>query len=93
LRLAERAWHSYVARQFDAARAQAIATLDLQRAFAPALFARGLGCEQLGAFDQALAAFAAIAPPSRSPAARHRAAPRSAAQRIGAFSNCSSVSA
>jgi len=65
---AERAWHSYVARQFDAARAQAIATLDLQPGFAPALFSLGLACEQLGARDEALEAFAAVAAHARTPA-------------------------
>jgi TolB-like protein/Tfp pilus assembly protein PilF len=65
---AERAWHSYVARQFDAARAQAIATLELQPGFAPALFALGLACQQLAARDQALEAFAAIAAHARTPA-------------------------
>jgi TolB-like protein/Tfp pilus assembly protein PilF len=65
---AERAWHSYVARQFDAAREQAVATLDLQPGFAPARFFLGLACEQLGARDEALEAFAAIAAQSRTPA-------------------------
>src|SRR5262249_27574100 len=65
---AERAWHSYVARQFDAARAQAIAALDLQPGFAPALFTLSLACEQLGARDEALEAFAEIPAHSRTPA-------------------------
>lgn len=65
---AERAWHSFVARQFDAARRQAIATLDLQPGFAPALFVLGLACEQLGASDEALEAFAASGARSPNPA-------------------------
>jgi TolB-like protein/tetratricopeptide (TPR) repeat protein len=65
---AERAWHSYVARQFDVARRQALATLDLQPGFAPALFVLGLACEQLGGRDEALDAFAASGARSPNPA-------------------------
>jgi TolB-like protein/Tfp pilus assembly protein PilF len=65
---AERAWHAFMARQYELARSQAIATLDLQPGFGPALFALGLACEQLGAGEQSLEAFAAVPAGSRTAA-------------------------
>jgi TolB-like protein/Flp pilus assembly protein TadD len=53
----ESAWNAYMARDFDVARSQAIDALGLYAEFAPALYAMGLACEQLGRYDEALQAF------------------------------------
>ena len=64
----ELAWHSYMAREFDAARRHARHALDLQPGFPPALFTLGLACEQLGAFDEALESFQGALLPVPNPA-------------------------
>jgi tetratricopeptide (TPR) repeat protein len=64
----ERAWHAYMARDFDLARSHAIDALGLQPEFAPALFALGLACEQLGDQDEALDAFRSAAAQAPNPA-------------------------
>jgi TolB-like protein/Flp pilus assembly protein TadD len=64
----ERSWNSYMAREFDLARSQALEALDLQPGFAPALFALGLACEQRARHEEALEAFRAAAAQAANPA-------------------------
>ena len=45
---AERAWHAYMARDFETARIQSIDALDTQPGFPAAHFSLGLANEQLG---------------------------------------------
>jgi tetratricopeptide (TPR) repeat protein len=64
----ELSWNSYMAREFDLARSQALEALDLQPGFAPALFALGLACERCARHEEALEAFRAAALQSPNPA-------------------------
>jgi tetratricopeptide (TPR) repeat protein len=57
-----------MAREFDMARSRAIEAMDLQPAFAPALFVLGLACEQLGRHEQALEALRTAGGHSLNPA-------------------------
>jgi TolB-like protein/Flp pilus assembly protein TadD len=64
----ESAWNAYMARDFDAARSHAIDALGLQPEFAPAFYALGLACEQLGSHDEALQALRSAASQIPNPA-------------------------
>jgi TolB-like protein/Flp pilus assembly protein TadD len=53
----ELAWHWYMAREFDKARAQSINVLEFEPDFTPAAFVLGLANTQLGHYEDALQAF------------------------------------
>ncbi len=64
----ERAWHAYMARDFETARIQSIDALDTQPGFPAAHFSLGLANEQLGRHQEAIDAFRAAAAASPNPA-------------------------
>lgn len=86
----ELAWNYFMARQYERAMEESLKTLELEPEFAPARYSLGLACEQLGKYDEAVAALerardASRANPSTLVALGHaygRRGQRAEAQRI-----------
>jgi len=53
----EIAWHWFMARDYERALEQSFKTLEMEPLFTPAQHTLGLACEQMGKYDEAIAAF------------------------------------